>query len=299
RTVRAAVGRERGRVGDGAPPALGPDPARPARDLAAGALARAPADARVLALGVLAEEEHVDVCRAAPRERAGHPLEQPSRAHVRPQVEALPDLEHEPPQRDVVGHRRVTDRAHEHRVVRVERLERVGGHHPAVLAPVGGAPRQLGPFEREAQRVDRAPGFCDHLRSNTVAREERDAVRHTAAPTRSGTLSRYASASSTDTTSAYFAWMSKRLFSCGACARSPTHSRGTIVGQPYCSRSIAVARMQPLVVAPQSTTESTPCVSRIDARFVPKNPEAPFFSTTASSSRGPSLGSMSTQWPPT
>ncbi len=30
------------------------------------------------------------------------------------------------------------------------------------------------------------------------------------------------------TTSPYFCWMSKRFASCGACARSPTHSRGTI-----------------------------------------------------------------------
>src|SRR5204863_7450432 len=185
------------------------------------------------------------------------------------------------------------------RVVRLQRLGRVGRHHPAVLVPVGRAPRQLGPFDREAQRVDCAPGLCDHLRSNPVAREERDPVRHTAAPTRSGTLSRYASASSSETTSAYFAWMSKRLFSCGACARSPTHSRGTSVGQPYWSRSIAVARMQPLVVAPQRTIESTPCVSRIEARFVPKKPDAPFFSTTGSSSRGPSRGSIPTQLPPT
>ena len=58
--------------------------------------------------------------------------------------------------------------------------------------------------------------------------------------------------------------MSKRFASCGACARSPTHSRGTSVGQPYWSRSIAVARMQPLVVAPQRITESTRCETRID-----------------------------------
>ena len=52
---------------------------------------------------------------------------------------------------------------------------------------------------------------------------------------------------------------------------------GTIVGQPYWSRSTAVARMQPLVVAPQRITESTPCETRIEARFVPKKPDAPFF----------------------
>ena len=51
-------------------------------------------------------------------------------------------------------------------------------------------------------------------------------------------------------------------------------------------RSIAVARMQPLVVAPQSTTVSMRCDTRIDARFVPKNAEAPFLRMTVSSGRG-------------
>ena len=64
---------------------------------------RPPADARVLALGVLAHEEHVDVGRPAPGERAGHSLQQPGRADVRPQVEPLAEREQEPPERDVVG----------------------------------------------------------------------------------------------------------------------------------------------------------------------------------------------------
>src|SRR5207302_1626162 len=128
-------------------------------------------------------------------------------------------------------------------------------HHPAVLMPVGRAPGQVRPLNRDAERVDGLARLGDNLRPHAVSGEERDPVRH-ATPTRSGTVSRYASASSTDTTSAYLAWMSKRFASCGACARSPTHSRGTSVGQPYWSRSIAVARMHPLVVAPQRITEA-------------------------------------------
>ncbi len=91
--------------------------------------------------------------------------------------------------------------------------------------------------------------------------------------------------------------MSNRFASCGACARSATHSRGTIAGHPYCIRSTAVARTQPLVVAPQRITESTPCATSTEARFVPKNPEAPFLTITVSSSRYPSRGSSSTQCP--
>ena len=41
----------------------------------------------------------------------------------------------------MVGHGRVADRAHQHGVVRAQGVERVRRHHPAVLVPVGGAPR--------------------------------------------------------------------------------------------------------------------------------------------------------------
>ena len=57
--------------------------------------------------------------------------------------------------------------------------------------------------------------------------------------------------------------------------------------------------MHPLVVAPQRITESTLCETRMDARFVPKKADAPFFKTIVSSSRGSRRGSISTQWPPT
>src|SRR5581483_2463865 len=240
----------------------------------------------------------VHVRRPAVRERTGDPLQEPRRADVRPQVEPLPDREDQPPERDVVGDGRVADRPHQHGVVCAQGVERVGRHHLAVLVPVGGAPRELRPLDRKPEGVDRPPGFRDHLGADPVAREQRDAIAQAGAPTFPGTLSRYSSACSTGTTSAYFAWMSNRFASCGACARSATHSRGTIVGQPYWSRSIAVARMQPLVVAPQRTTESTPCETRIEARFVPKNPDAPFFRTIGSSSRRSRRGSISTQRPP-
>src|SRR5207245_3523648 len=108
----------------------------------------------------------------------------------------------------------------------------------------------------------------DPLGPQPVAGQQDDAVGQTPAPTLEGTLSTYASASASDTTSAYLAWMSNRFDSCGAFARSPTHSRGTSVGQPYWRRSTAVARTQPLVVAPQRMTESTSCDTRIAARFV-------------------------------
>jgi hypothetical protein len=61
---------------------------------------------------------------------------------------------------------------------------------------------------------------------------------------------------------------------------------------------MAVARTQPLVVAPQRITESMPCEISTEARFVPKNAEATFFTITVSSGRRWSRGSSSTQRPP-
>src|SRR6185437_9555518 len=238
------------------------------------------------------------VGRPAADERPRNPVQQPHRPEVRPQVEALAQLEQQPPERHVVGDGRIADRAHQHGGMAVEGVAPVGGHHPPVLVPVGRAPRQLRPLDFEPESVDRPPGLGDHLLADPVAGEERDAVAHTPAPTVAGTRSTYSRTSSSATTSAYFASMSNRFASCGACARSATHSRGTSVGYPYWSRSTAVARMQPLVVAPQRITESTPCETRIAGRFVPKNADAPFLSTIVSSVLGSRRVSISTQRPP-
>ena len=61
------------------------------------------AHARVLALGVLTDEQHVDVRRVLPGERAGNAREQPRRAGRSPRDRALSDQEDQPPERDVVG----------------------------------------------------------------------------------------------------------------------------------------------------------------------------------------------------
>ena len=50
-------------------------------------------------------------------------------------------------------------------VVPASDVERVVRHHPPVLVPVGRAPRELRPVEREAERVDRPPGLRHHLRA--------------------------------------------------------------------------------------------------------------------------------------
>ena len=68
-------------------------------------------------------------------------------------------------------------------------LERILRHHPAVLVEVRGAPRKLGPVEREAERVDGLPRLGDHLRADPVAGKQGDPVRHAGAATAGETLS--------------------------------------------------------------------------------------------------------------
>ncbi len=194
---------------------------------------RAPAHAGVLALGVLPHEEHVHVGRPAPCERTGNAREAGARVGRSPRGRAAGGWRGSIPQSETWSGTDGSPTAPIRQAsCAAQDVEGVLGHHAAVLVPVGGAPGELGPLHREAQRVDDAPGLRGHLGPHPVAGEEGDAVRQAGAPTAAGTLSTNASASSSPTTSAYFAWMSNRLASCGACARSPTHSRGTSVGQP-------------------------------------------------------------------
>src|SRR5450830_717828 len=73
------------------------------------------------------------------------------------------------------------------------------------------------------------------------------------------------------TTSPYLLSMLNRFASSGAECRSHTHSRPTMVMNPCCTASTAVARMQPLVEQPARTTVSMPWACNCEARLVPKN----------------------------
>ena len=106
-------------------------------ELALGAREHHAAEVRVLALGVLAHDEVVDVAGLAARQRAGHAFEQAHRAQVDVLVELAPELQQRAPQRDVVGHRRgPADGAEVDRVDACELLLPVVGHHLAVLRVV-------------------------------------------------------------------------------------------------------------------------------------------------------------------
>jgi hypothetical protein len=98
-------------------------------DLEVEAGVRAPADPGVLALRVLAHDEHVD--RRPALELGRHAVEQARGPEVRPEVEPLPERQQQAPERDVIRNGRIADGAEQHRVVAPQRLERVGRHHGA------------------------------------------------------------------------------------------------------------------------------------------------------------------------
>ena len=106
------VARELERVAQDAVDALAREDGLLEHDLALGALEHAPADRRVLALGVLAHDDEVDVAGLAVGERRRDARHQPARPQVDVLVEAAPELDQRAPQRHVVGHgRRPADRA--------------------------------------------------------------------------------------------------------------------------------------------------------------------------------------------
>ena len=122
-------------------------------------------------------------------ERPWDPRQQPTGTQVGPEVEPLPELEDRAPERDVVGHGRIADRAEQDGPGAVELLGPVLRHHPSVLVVEGRAPGQLGPLQIETERIHGLAGLRDHLGPHAVPGEDGDAVAQTPAPTRPGTLS--------------------------------------------------------------------------------------------------------------
>src|SRR5207244_4841053 len=87
-------------------------------DLALGAFEHATADRRVLAFGVLAHDDEVDVARLAVGERARDSRHQAARAQVHVLIEAATPLYQRTPERNVIGDARgPAYRAEEHRIV--------------------------------------------------------------------------------------------------------------------------------------------------------------------------------------
>ncbi len=151
-------------------------------DLALGALVHAAAHRRVLALGVLADDDEVDVARLAVGERrrdAGHQL---ARAQVHVLVELAAEQDERAPQRHVVGDRRgPADRAVVDRLERGQLREPVVRHHLPVRGVVVAAPVERREREIRAELarrgLDDAQALRHHFLADPVSRDHRDPVR--------------------------------------------------------------------------------------------------------------------------
>ena len=150
-------------------------------ELGLGAGIKPAADLGVLALDVLAHDQHVDVFGPSIGQRRAHAFEQPGRAQVDILVEPPSDRDQHVPQRDVVGHARHADCAEKDRIAVGQAVQTVGGHDPA------------GPFVARTVPVERGPRqidveFCrgglhdaqtlrDDLLADAVARDDGHAMR--------------------------------------------------------------------------------------------------------------------------
>ena len=139
------------------------------------------ADAGVLALGVLADDDEVDVARLLPGQRALDPRQEDAGAVAHVLLEALADRQAQAAQRDVIGDGRKADRAEEDGVERAQHVEPVPGHHLAVPEVVLAAPREALVLQPERggdlpRRVEHADGFGDDLVSYAVTGDDGDGV---------------------------------------------------------------------------------------------------------------------------
>ena len=123
--------------------ALAREDARLQCDLLRRARIEARADVCVLALTVLADDDHVDVLALDAGERARSALEQFDGAQVDVLVEAAANLQQQLPERDVVGHARIADRTKVDGIKCLELLKAVFRHHLACLEVVLAAPGEV------------------------------------------------------------------------------------------------------------------------------------------------------------
>ena len=113
------------------------------RDFIGLVLVHEAADLRVLALGVLADDDEVDVAAFRFRERRLDSRIEIRRANVRVLIEGAPDRQQQTVERGVIGNLRVPDRAQQDRVAWLEQIDRSRRHHAAPAEEVVGAPVEV------------------------------------------------------------------------------------------------------------------------------------------------------------
>ena len=145
-----------------------------------GAAIEPAADFRVFALVVLAHDIKIDVARRAVAQRRLDPGEEPHRTQVDVLVEAAPQRDQQAPQRDMVRHLGVTDRAEINGVVEPQPLDPVLRHHHAHIDVALAAPVEFVPLEAETvsprRRLHRGNPLGHHLAPDAVAGDHRDPI---------------------------------------------------------------------------------------------------------------------------
>lgn len=143
---------------------------------ALGAREQAAAAIGVLALGVLAHDEEIDLAGLAVLQRRRHAGHQAHRAQIDVLVEFAAELEQGSPQGLMVGHRGgPADRAEENGFVLADLRLPVVRHHLAVLGVVVAAPIEMVPLEADAEAlrdgIEHFQAFRDDLLPDPVPRD--------------------------------------------------------------------------------------------------------------------------------
>ncbi len=141
------------------------------------------ANVRVLALGVFAYDDDVEISGLASAQRTLDARQKPGWTEVDILPKPLPDRHDQAPNGDVVGSFRPSNRAQQDCVVLAEEVESVVRHHPSVPRVVLGAPGQVRLLElSQADHLGRGIKYVErggsYLAADPVARYDGNPVVH-------------------------------------------------------------------------------------------------------------------------
>ena len=136
------------------------------------------ADLSILALGILADDDHVDVAAFAVRQRRSDSFIEDGGTDIGVLVESAPDGQQQSVERDVIGDIGVAHGAQVDGVGRAQQFQRVLRHHPAVREIVFRAPVEIleaaGEVVLSPGAVEDPLAFRNHFLADTVAGDHCD-----------------------------------------------------------------------------------------------------------------------------
>ena len=145
-------------------------------DLVGGTFLEDPTHADVEPLGILAEDDEVDLLGAVPLQRRQAIMKTADRAQVHEQVELETGAQQDVPGVAHVGYARVAQRTHEDRVEGLETLERFVGQRLArsqeTLGTVGEGLQLHLDRVRRARRFEHLDRLAGYIHADAVARQD-------------------------------------------------------------------------------------------------------------------------------